>query len=185
MSRATAERERRHQRRKAAKRETAEQLARTLLDLSVDQEELAEILGVGPSIVQRMCDRQRLETISIADILQIGEERADAVHGTGDDRYANLARSLLSWAARKVGLDVVTKLRAVGPGDHLAHLAHRMRENGESVAVHMEALADGIVDDGELAKIDRELRDSEQANAEARAWVDAERAERARKRAAG
>jgi hypothetical protein len=165
MSRATAERERRHQRRKAAKRETAEQLARTLLDLSVDQEELAEILGVGPSIVQRMCDRQRLETLSIADILQIGEERADAVHG--DDRYANLARSLLSWAARKVGLDVVTKLRAVGPGDH------------------MEALADGIVDDGELAKIDRELRDSEQANAEARAWVDSERAERARKRAAG
>jgi hypothetical protein len=174
VSRATAERERRHQRRKAAKRETAEHLARTLLDVGVDQEELAEVLGVGPSIVQRMCDRQRLETVSIGDVIQIGEEAHE------EQRYAAVARELLSWAARRVGLEVVAKLRAVSPGDHFSHLARRAREHSEAMAAHMEALADGVVDDGELARLDRELRDEEAVLAETRAWVDAEKLARRR-----
>src|SRR5690606_5481471 len=94
-----------------------------------------------------------------------------------------VARGLLSWAADRLGLVVSERLVGEQPGDHLAQIARMGREHAEAVGVYLEAVSDGAVSDAELARIDKELADAEEANAALRAWVESEKSRRAPLRA--
>lgn len=153
-------------RRSEMKAETARELSRVLFDHDVEQLDVADATGALASVVQRWCDRKRLETISLADVVLLGES------------YPRAAREIVSWAARRMGLEVVTRLRAVAPADHLTHLARRAKEHADTTVALLEGLSDGVLSDEDVARLDRELLDEEEANAELRAWIDGERERR-------
>lgn len=168
---ATARRTTERESRVSLKADVARALVRVLFEADVDQAEVASAVGVRASIVQRWADRSRPETISLADLVLAGE------------RFPAVARGLLSWAADRLGLVVSERLVGEQPGDHLAQIARMGREHAEAVGVYLEAVSDGAVTDAELARIDKELTDAEEANAALRAWVESEKGRRAPLRA--
>ncbi len=169
MSRAAAEPSRRSsikELRARAKADVARAFVRALFDADVDQSEVADAVGIRPSIVQRWGDKNRLETITLADLVLVAE------------RFPVVARGLMLWAADHLGLVVAPRLEAAAPVDHLHHAAKMAREHSECLSAVLEAHADGRVDDDELARIDHELRDVEEASASLRTWVEAEKRRR-------
>lgn len=154
-------------RRAEAKATVARALTRALFESGVEQRELAEATGASSSVVQRWTDRDRLETISVADVALLGEDQPD------------LACRLLRWLGDQLGLVVSRRLEVVGseqPRRLIEHLARRTKEHAETTAALLEGLATegGRLTPAELERIDRELRDEEELLAELRALVDAE-----------
>lgn len=155
--------------RASTKVDAARALVRALVDDDCDQGEIAEACGVGPSIVQRWCDRNRPETITLADVVLAGVRRP------------KVGRALLSWAASRLGLVVSERLAARATGDHIAHVARVSRERAELIEAWCAGLGSGApaFTDAQLARLDRELADEEGAIASLRAWVEQEKSRRA------
>lgn len=154
-------------RRAEAKAAVARALTRALYESGVEQRELAEATGASTSVVQRWTDRDRLETLSLADLALLGEDHPD------------LAHRLMRWMGGQLGLVVSRRLEVVPsdpPGGLLEHLARRAKEHAETTSALLEGLATegGRLTPAELVRVDRELRDEEELLAELRALVDEE-----------
>lgn len=147
----------------------ARELARIVFVRDTDIADLADAAGTSESMPSRWASRKCSDAIGLADVVLIGE------------RLPGVAHDLLRWAGDRLGLVVAKRLAAPAVGDHLAHVAVVAKETGEALAAYCEGIATqgGQFNDVDLARVDRELRDAEEALASLRAWVDDEREKRA------
>jgi transcriptional regulator with XRE-family HTH domain len=125
--------------RAAAKAELARLLTRLLAEHDVTQDDLARCCGVGPSLVQRWCDRDRLETPSVADLLAMPRP---------------IALALLRWAADAHAHVVADAPETVTVEDRLEHLDALTDDFGATTSLLARALTNGVSADA-AAELER------------------------------
>lgn len=148
------------------KSDLSKRLVRIANDHPIDMIELGPAAGVGESMGSRWASQSCGDTIGLAHVVVLGK------------RFPAAAHDLMRWAGDQLDLVIAQRIRTEATRDHLVHVATLARESGEALSTYATAVADGKVDDDELARLDRELRDLEEAAAGLRAWVDGERAAR-------
>lgn len=132
------------ERREARKAEAARSLAFDLAAHDVTQREVAEATGVGDQIVQRWCDRERAESMPLADVEALPREVAvEQIRRTAD----------------AVGYDLVPRRKHETVEDDLQHLADLSTEQSELVAHFARVIADGQVTAAEAEAGIRECDD--------------------------
>jgi hypothetical protein len=82
-------------RREVRKASLSRTLAKLLFDHDVTQTQLADATGAREDIAQRWCDKNRAETIPLADVPAVA------------DANQRVAEGLLTWAASQIGMRLV------------------------------------------------------------------------------
>ena len=148
------------QARSAAKVAAARVLRAALHSADIDQADLARLVGVPASRVQKWCDKAERETMSIADIATA--PRAVAVH-------------VLRWLAEPHHALVVDQLEAAGEGSHIEHLSRVVGATGAAAAAYALSLVDGRVDPVERERLIPLLRTAIQEQQAVLVMLEAER----------
>lgn len=117
--------------------ESSRELQRALCEADVSQGALADAIGRSPSITQRLCDPEKHEALTVAD-LPLAQER--------------VAVAMLQWAAHHLGYEV-RKVHAHDTiADDLMHQAELGSEQAELQAHMLRTIADGHIDRDEAVR---------------------------------
>ncbi|MFW6087510.1 MAG: hypothetical protein ACODAG_09925 [Myxococcota bacterium] len=118
-------------------------LARSLAQNDVTQAEAAGATGARPSIVQRWCDRDRRESVTVADLALLPRE---------------VALDLLQWIA-SLHDAVVQDAPDIGAiDDDLEHLRQCLREVREVEDLMLGALTSGVLSGGAASRLVQHAR---------------------------